>query len=106
MNQNAAMGNVNPKRCEGRSMRFRNLTPKQLTYKCDILCEKRGRINGRLIRNYAIIEDVLILTGNVVAAKEEMPRLNDLFKTLLSAHEEYNALLEDEARVKDDEWFD
>ena len=35
-----------------------------------------------------------------------MGQFNDLFKMLLDAHEEYNALLEDEARLKEDEWFD
>ena len=35
-----------------------------------------------------------------------MGQFNDLFKVLLSAHEEYNALLEDEARLKEEEWFD
>ena len=35
-----------------------------------------------------------------------MGQFNDLFKILLSAHEEYNALLENEARIKEDKWFD
>ena len=35
-----------------------------------------------------------------------MGQFNDLFKMFLSAHKEYNALLEDEAMVKEDEWFD
>ena len=35
-----------------------------------------------------------------------MAQFNDLFKMLLSAYEDYNALLEDEARDKEDEWFD
>ena len=35
-----------------------------------------------------------------------MAQFNDLFKMLLGAHEEYNALLEDETRDKKDEWFD
>ena len=35
-----------------------------------------------------------------------MGHFNDLFKMLLKAHEEYNALFEDEIRLKEDEWFD
>ena len=35
-----------------------------------------------------------------------MAQFNDLFKMLLGVYEEYNALLEDEARLKEDEWFD
>ena len=35
-----------------------------------------------------------------------MGKFNDVFKMLLSAHKEYNALLEYEARLKEDEWFE
>ena len=35
-----------------------------------------------------------------------MDQFNNLFKMLLSAHEKYNALIEDEARAKDDKYFD
>ena len=38
--------------------------------------------------------------------KEEMGQFNDLLKMLLSVRIEYNALLENKFRVKDDEWFD
>ena len=38
--------------------------------------------------------------------EEEMCQFNDLLMIVLSGHEEYNAVLEDEARVRDDEWFD
>lgn len=42
------------------------------------------------------------MTRNVV----EIVQFDDLFKMLLSVHEDRNAILEDEARVKADEWFD
>ena len=45
-------------------------------------------------------------TYSTLAVQEEMGQFKDLFKKLLSAHEEYNTLLEDEVRVKEDEWFD
>ena len=35
-----------------------------------------------------------------------MGQFNDLFEILLSAYEEYNALMENEARIKEDKWFD
>ena len=35
-----------------------------------------------------------------------MSQFNDLLKMLLSSNEEYNALLDNEAKVKEDEWFD
>ena len=103
VNQNASREDVNAECGEGRSKRSRNLTPKRLAYKCNILWERRSRINERLIRKYATIEDLLFSRRNVVAVQEEMGQFNDLFQMLLSAHEEYNELLEDEARVKEDE---
>ena len=38
--------------------------------------------------------------------EEELAQFNDLFKVLQGIHEEYNALLEDEERATDDDWFD
>ena len=38
--------------------------------------------------------------------EEEMKQFNDLFKMLLDAHQEYNQLLEDDERGRDDDWFD
>ena len=58
-----------------------------------------------MIRKYTTIKDLLFSTRKVIV-QEEMGQFNDLFKMLLSAHERYNALLEDEARVKEDEWLD
>lgn len=57
-------------------------------------------MNGRSISKYAATKFLLFWTRNVVAA-EEMCQFSDLIKMSLSAHEEYNALLEDEASVKD-----
>ena len=62
---------------------------------------KKLQLMGRLS-----IEYLLFSTRNVVAVQEEMAQFNDLFKILLSPHEKYNALIEDEARVKDDKYFD
>ena len=56
-------------------------------------------MNGRSISKYAATKYLLFWTRNVVA--EEMCQFSDLIKMSLSAHEEYNALLEDEASVKD-----
>ena len=83
--QNAAREDVNAEVGDGRSKGSRNLTPNGLAYKCNILRERR-KINGRLIRKYATIEDLPFLTRNVVAVQEEMGQFNDLFKMLLSAH--------------------
>ena len=52
---------------------------------------------------YATIEDLLFSTKNIVAAEKETGQFNDLFKMLLNAHGDHNALLGDKARDKDDE---
>ena len=54
---------------------------------------------------YATIENLLFSIRNVVTVEKKMGQFNNLFKMLLNAYEEYNPLLEDETRVKDDEWF-
>ena len=38
--------------------------------------------------------------------EEELAQFNDLFKMFLDILEEYNALLEDEERAVDDDWFE
>ena len=96
VNRNASREDVKAESGEGRTKRS----------KCNILWERRSRINRRLIRKYATIEDPLFSARNVVVVQEEMAQFNDLFKVLLSAYEDYNALLEDEARDKENEWFD
>ena len=105
MNKNAAREGVNQEGDEGRSTRSRNLTPRGLAYNCNIFHERRIRINGGLIKKYATIEYLLFSTRNAVAVQEEMGEFNNLFKMLLSADGDYNALLEDEARLEEDDIF-
>ena len=90
---------------EGRSTRSRDLTEKGLAYKKETLRERR-KINGRLIRKYSTIEDLLFSSKNVIAVEEEMKQFNDIFKMLLDAHQKYNQLLGDNERDRDDDWFD
>ena len=106
VNKNASREDVNVESGEERSKRSRDLTPKGLAYKCNDFRERRSRINGRLISKYATIEDLLFSTENVVAVQEQMGQFNDLLKMLLSSNEEYNALLDNEVKVKENEWFD
>ena len=57
VNQNAARSYVNPDGGKWRTKWFRNLTPKELAYKCSILPERSSRSDGRFITKYATIED-------------------------------------------------
>ena len=80
MNQNASRKDVNAES----GTRSRNLTPKGLAYKCNILQERRCRVNGRLIRKYATIEDLLFSARNLVAVQEEMAqfKMNGLMRLI------------------------
>ena len=90
----------------GRATRSRNFTEKGLAYKKETLRERRRKINGRLIRKYSTIGDLLFSCKNIIAVEEEMKQFNDLFKMLLHAHQEYNQLLGDDERGRDGDWFD
>ena len=68
--------------------------------------ERRRKINGRLIRKFKTIEDLLFLIQNAVIVEEELGQFKDLFKMMLSLHEERNGLLHQEEGQQDDEWFD
>ena len=74
----------------GRATRSRNLTEKGLAYKKETLRERRRKINGRLIRKYRAIEDLLFSSKNITAVEEEMKQFIDLFKMLLDVHQEFN----------------
>ena len=65
-----------------RSRRPRNPTEKGAAYKLQTLKERRRKINGRLIRKYSTIEDLLFSSHNVVIVEEELGQFNDLFKML------------------------
>ena len=59
-----------------------------------------------MIRKYRTIEDLLFSSKNIIAVEEEMKQFNDLFKMLLDAYKEFNQLLGDDQRGRDDNWFD
>ena len=86
--------------------RQRKPTMKGLEYRKDTLRERRRKVNSRLIQKYSIIEDLLLLTTSRMVVEEELNQFNDLFKLLLEVHQEYNSLLDDDNRERDNEWFD
>ena len=90
----------------GRATRSRNLTEKGLEYMKETLRETRRKISGRLTRKYSTVEDLLFLSKNIIAVKEQMKQFNDLFKMLLDAYQENNQLLGDDEKGRDDNWFD
>ena len=90
----------------GVSTRRRKLTEKGRAYRATLLKERREKINGRMMRKCSIIEDLLLSNKNRIAVEEELAQFNDLFKMLLSIHEEYSQVLDDDKRADEDDWFD
>ena len=86
--------------------RFRTITEKGKSFRLSTLKGRREKNNARLQKKSSINENLLFSTRNLVAVEEELAQFNDLFKMLLGTHEEYNALLEDEERAIDNDWFD
>ena len=81
------------------SRRPRNLTEKGAAYKLQTLKERRKKVNGRLIRKYITIDDLLFSIPSAVIVEQKLGQFSDLFKMLLSAHEDCNGLLQDEERL-------
>ena len=92
----------------GISTRRRKLTEKGRAYRATLLKETREKINGWIRRECSIIEDLLFSNKSRIAVGEELVQFNDLdlFKMLLSIHEEYSHVLDDDERADEDEWFD
>ena len=65
-------------------------------YKKETLRKRRRKINGRLIRKYSTIKNLLFSSKNIIAVEEEMKQFNDLSKMLLDVHQEYDQLLGDD----------
>ena len=79
---------------------------KGLLHKKKIPRERRRKINSRLLRMCGTMEDLFCLRTNKAAVEEEMNQFNDLLKMLIDVHQDYNQLLDDDEREKDDNWFD
>ena len=90
--------------CQERFTRSRKTTMKELLHKKNTIRERR-KINSRLIKKYGTTEDLLCSSTNKVAVEEEMNQFNDLLKMLIDVRQDYNQLLDDNERKKDD-WFD
>ena len=79
---------------------------KGLLHKKKIPRERRRKINSRLLRMCGTMEDLFCSRTNKAAVEEEMNQFNDLLKMLIDVHQDYNQLLDDDEREKDNDWFD
>ena len=53
-----------------------------------------------------MVEDLLYSSRNMIVAEEELSKLNDIFKLLMSLHREYGAMLSEEEQMENGDWFD
>ena len=58
------------------------------------------------MKKCSIIEDLLFSNKNRIAVEEQLAQFNELFKLLLSIHEDYSQKLDDDKRADEDDWFD
>ena len=73
--------------------RDRKLTVKGLKYQLSLLREKKRRLEARLTRKAAAIEDLLYSSKNFVTVKEELAQYDDIFKLIIENHEEHCKIL-------------
>ena len=89
----------------GRGQRKKKPTMKRIEYKTSLMKERRDMVYARLIRKCAAIEDLFYSSRNIAAVQEEMCQSNNQLKLLImSLHEEFHAMLEEE-KVENDEWI-
>ena len=86
----------------GRGQRKKKPTMKGIEYKTSLMKERRDMVYARLIRKCAAIEDLFYSSRNITAVQEEMCQFNDQLKLLMSLHEEFHAMLEEE-KIESDE---
>ena len=62
-----------------------------------------ARLVSRLLRKSSKIDDLMYSYQNSITVKEELARLNDMFKILVGIHEEFEEI---DKEYTDDIWFD
>ena len=72
-------------------------------YRLSTLERRRKKLAARLQKKPTIMNETLLCKGNIVAIREELVQLDDLFKITEDTQEEMVAL--DEAIYNDDQWF-
>ena len=65
------------------------MTEKGREYRLSTLENKRARLISRLLRKSSEIDDLMYSYQNSITVKEELAQLNDMFKMLVSIHEEF-----------------
>ena len=77
---------------------------KSKKYQLSTLDGRRKKLAAKLQRKSTIISEMLLCKGNLVALREELSQVDDLFKIKEGTQKEMIAL--DQALYSDDQWFD
>ena len=86
--------------------RDRKLTVKGLEYQLSLLREKKQRLEARLTRKAAAIEDLLYSSKNFITVKEELAQYDDIFKLIIENHEEHCKILKPEEQANEEDHFE
>ena len=86
--------------------RDRKLTAKGLEYQLSLLHEKKRRLEARLARKAAAIEDLLYSSKNFIIVKEELAQYDDIFKLIIKNHEEHCKILKPEEQSNEEKHFE
>ena len=73
--------------------RNRKLTAKGLEFQLSLLHKKKQRLEARLARRAAAIEDLVYSSKSVITVKEELGQYDDIFKLIIENHEEHCKIL-------------
>ena len=86
--------------------RDRKLIAKGLEYQLSLLREKKRRLEARLARKAAAIEDLLYSSKNFITIKEKLAQYDDIFKLIIKNHEENCKILRSEEQLNEEYHFE
>ena len=78
------------------------MTKKGREYRLSVLENKRAKLVSRLLRKSGEIDDFMYSYQNRITVKEEIAQSNDMFKTLVDVHEEFEQI---DQEYTNDIWF-
>ena len=58
-----------------------------------------------LLRKCGVANDLLYSSRNMIAAEEPMSQFNDMFKLLMSLYREYGAMISEQKKMENGDWF-
>ena len=82
------------------------LTAKGLEHQLSLLHKKKRRLEARLARKAAAIEDLLYSSKNIITVKEELAQYDGIFKLIIENNEEHCKILKPEEQSNEEDHFE